>query len=187
MAQSLPPTSVKFVLTLVSRWPWPGPGMRRATPNPGGMFVDDEAAAKPFRFAVAQPQAVRHACAREPVMAFEPDRVRLVDGIRADPEEAPVQRFRDATNHLEIEGRDLVHEGRKVPCDIGCAGAVGGGDVFGFQVHDRLLVRPCEFSECGQNRRNVVSSGGAAAQPFCPGLPRRTGPRRHRRCRLRLR
>src|SRR5262249_42097784 len=45
------------------------PGNRLAAQDPGGVAIEDEAAAEPFRLAPAQPQAVRHARAGEPVMA----------------------------------------------------------------------------------------------------------------------
>lgn len=45
-----------------------GPGDRFAAQDPGGVPIKYEAAAEPFRLAAAQPQAVRHARAREPVM-----------------------------------------------------------------------------------------------------------------------
>ena len=105
------------------------PGDRLAAPDLGGVLVDDEAAAEPFRLAVAQPESVRHAGAPEPMVAHQPEGVRLVDGVGADPQEAPVQRLGEAADHLQVEGRDFVHQRRKVPGDIRRAGAIRRGDV----------------------------------------------------------
>src|SRR5262245_66555370 len=46
-------------------------GDRFAAQDSGSVPIEDKAAAEPFRLAAAQPQAVRHARAGEPVMAHE--------------------------------------------------------------------------------------------------------------------
>src|SRR5262245_4190641 len=63
-----------------------GPGNRLAAQDPGGVAIEDEAAAEPLRLAPAQPQAVRHARPGEPVMARQAYLVQVIDGIGADPE-----------------------------------------------------------------------------------------------------
>jgi hypothetical protein len=66
----------------------------------GGVPINDEATAEPFRLAVAQPQAMRHAGAREPMMAHQAHQVRFIDRIGADPEKAIGQFLRDTADHL---------------------------------------------------------------------------------------
>src|SRR5215470_15281234 len=58
----------------------------------GGMPIKDEATAKPFRLATAQPQAMRHAGACEPMMSRQARQVRFIDRVGADPEK-PVGQF----------------------------------------------------------------------------------------------
>ena len=117
-------------MTLPSRVPSPGPGERLATQDPGGVAIEDETAAEPIRLAAAQPQAVRHARARKPVMAGQAHLIQIVDRIGADPEKAAGQLFRDMADHFEIEGRDLALERRKVCRHVRRAGAVRRGNRF---------------------------------------------------------
>src|SRR5262245_30628485 len=51
--------------------PFARPGNRLAAQDPGGVAIEDETAAEPFGLAAAQPQAVRHARARKPVMTHK--------------------------------------------------------------------------------------------------------------------
>ena len=99
-------------------------GDRLDTPYLGGVLIDDKAAAEPLRLAVVQLQPVRHAGAREPVVAHQPERMWLIDRVGSDTQEASGQRLRDAADHLQVERRDFVHERREVSGDIGLAGAV---------------------------------------------------------------
>src|SRR6185503_11145375 len=99
-----------------------GPGDRLAAQDPGGVPIEDEAAAEPFRLAPAQAQAVRHARTGEPVMADQVHPIELIDRIGADPEEAAGQFLRDMADHLQVEGGDLAPEGRKVASNIRGAG-----------------------------------------------------------------
>ena len=125
---------VRIDVAVARAFAWPGE--RLAAQDPGGVPIEDEAAAEPFRLAPAQPQAVRHARAREPVMAHQAHPIELIDRIGTDPEEAAGQLLRDVADHLQVEGGDLAPEGRKVSSDIRRAGAVRRGDcsVVGFMI-----------------------------------------------------
>ena len=140
-AHSLPPTFMRLVLTLPSRLSFARPGDRLAAQDPGGVLIEDEAAAEPFRLAATQPQAMRHAGAREPVVAHEAHPIQLIDRVGADPEKAAGQLLRDTADHLQVEGRDFALEGREVPRDVRRAGAACRGDFFCRYVHLHLLAR----------------------------------------------
>ena len=111
---------------------------RRAPEDLRRVPIDDEAAAEPLGSTASQPEPVRHAGAREPVIAHQAHEVRPVRRIGPDPEEAADEFFGDAADDLEVEGRDLGLERREVPGDVGRAGAVRRRDV-GDVVRDERL------------------------------------------------
>ena len=61
----------------------PRPRDRPTAQNGSGVPVKDKAAAEPFRLTIAQPQAMRHAGAREPVISHQAHLVWFIDGIGA--------------------------------------------------------------------------------------------------------
>src|SRR5215471_6343896 len=101
----------------------------------------------------------------------------LIDRVGSNPQEAAVQRLRDATNRVQIEGRDLIHEWREVSADVRLAGAVRRERYRCWGIHDRL---PCNESRggsgcrsaqkkaqdeiCGPAKRRPQQAGGAPAR-----------------------
>src|SRR4029078_11967817 len=79
--------------------------------------------AVPLRVAAAQPQAVRHPFAEEPVVA---GRIRIAQGIRTDPQITPVQILGNSPGDLQVEGGDLLLDGRIVAVQIRVLCYAGG-------------------------------------------------------------
>ena len=117
-----------------------GPGERLAAQDSGGVTIEDEAAAEPFRLPAAQPQSVRHPRTGEPVMAREAHLVQVIDRVGANPQKASCQCFRDMADDLEIEGGHLALERRKICRHVRRASAVRRGDSFSRLVHDHRLL-----------------------------------------------
>ncbi len=98
----------------------------RAAHGGRGGGVLHEAAAIPFRLAVAQPQAVGHAGAGEPVVVRH---VRRRGRVGPDPQQAASELRRDAADHLQVEGGRLDLHGTEVAGEIGRARAGRPGGI----------------------------------------------------------
>jgi hypothetical protein len=83
---------------------------RSAAQRHGGVSIDDEATAEPFRFATTQPETVHRAGAGEPVIANQVHQVGLIDWVRANAEETADQLLWNVAYHLQIDSGDLAPE-----------------------------------------------------------------------------